>query len=173
MPRRTIDKKIPRFNRGAKALSTSHMNALVDGVNRALVGVDAPTPVRRVAGSGTAIVKLTLVAHNGDYLECTDAGGNTVLVAKPYELRQTTFDGLTVGGIAYSYTSASQRTATNAAISPGVETQYITPSYITGAEIYASKISGGTGVNDDSSPQVGINYLEINQGRAWAWDDGS
>lgn len=142
------------------------MNAIVDGVNRLLIGVNAPTQPKPTGKTGGApVLVLTLVAHNDDYLECEDADANTYYVAKPYELRRTSFDTLTVEGVTYTYASASEREAVGGF---DVETQFITPAYRVGAEIYAVKVRGDTGINDPTPAP--ILYIEINQGRAWAYD---
>jgi hypothetical protein len=164
MPRNTPDKKAQRFRRGQRTIPERQLNSLVDGVNRALIGVNAiqqPRPHGK-GGGGSTVVVLTLVSQADNYLVCEDDDSNEFIVAKPYELRTDPWDGNTIGGIAYSYTSPSERVADS------TETQYITPSYITGGEIYAIKPQGGTGINDGASPPTDIIWLELNQGRAWA-----
>jgi len=166
MPRRTIDKSVPRFRSGMMALPVRQMNAIVDAVNRPAIGVSAPATRQPKGKSGGApVLVLTLVAHNGDYLECEDALANTYYVAKPYEIRRTPFDGITISGITYTYVSNSERDATDGV---DTETQFITPSYVVGNEIYAVKVQGDTGVNDPTP--VPIIYIEMNQGRAWAYE---
>ena len=168
MPKKTVDRKIQRFNRGAKKISTAHMNSIVDGINRTLVGVDAPSPSSNGSGGAAPSLKLTLVSVSNDYLTCTDSGGNTVYAAKPYELRSTPFDGNTIGGVTYTTLTASTRSATDGT---DTETQEIVPAYVVGAEIIGQKPKAGTGVTTDASPQAPIAYLEINQGRAWAYTE--
>lgn len=166
MVRKAATTTIQPFTRG-KIVPLVKMNALVDAVNRSLVGVNAPIQPKPAGKSGgSPVLVLTLVAHNDDYLECVDADTNTVYVAKCYELRRTPFDGETVGGITYTYASASEREATDGV---DTETQYITPEYLAGAEIYAIKVKGDTGVS--TSEPAPILYIELNQGRAWAWDE--
>lgn len=172
MPNKLPTQRIRAFRRGATALSADHLNSMGDAINTLARGANVPVQ-RRPKGKGaggSSVVILTLVTHYGDYLECQDADSNTVYVAKPYELRQTPFDGETIAGVTYSYTSASERDASDGASPANVETQFITPAYVAGAEIYATtESSGDTGV-DTGSPAQNITYLEINQGRAWAWD---
>lgn len=170
MPRNSPDKKAPRFRRGQTSLKERQLNALVDGVNRPLVGVNPPAqPKPNGKSGGSPVLILTLVSHQDDYLVCEDSASpaNQYNVTKPYELQRTPFDGNTIGGIAYSYTSESERTADS------METQYITPDYVVGGEIYAIKPQGGTGLSDSSSPAQPIIWQEINQGRAWAAEEVS
>jgi len=166
MPRRTIDKSVPRFRSGMMALPVRQMNAIVDAVNRPVTGVSAPaTRQPKGKSGGSPVLILTLVAHNNDYLECQDADLNTVYVAKVYELRRTPFDGETISGVTYTYASASERSATDGV---DTETHFITPAYVVGNEIYAIKVQGDTGVNDPTP--LPIIYIEMNQGRAWAYE---
>lgn len=165
MPRNLREIKVPSFRRGMKYLPLSQMNALVDGVNRSLVGVSTPLQPSVSKGGASAILRLTLIAHFDDYLECQDAALNTIYVAKPYELRRTPFDTLTIDGVTYTYVSESER---NAVGGFDEEAQFITPSYRDGGEIYAVKVKGGTGI--ETAEPAPIDYIEINQGRAWAYD---
>ncbi len=142
------------------------MNAIVDGVNKLLVGVNGPRqPKPKGKSGGAPVLVLTLVAEFDDYLECQDSLLNTIYVAKPYELRKTPFDGETIGGVTYTYTSSSEREATDGV---DTETQFVTPNYRVDAEIFAVKVQGETGV--ETAEPAPIEYIELNQGRAWAWD---
>lgn len=176
MPRNDIDRLVGRFKPGSRTISARQLNALVDGVNRALVGVNRPTQPKPTgkAGGGSPVIVLTLISHQDDYLECQDGNSNTVYVAKPYMLRRTPFDGVAGGGVAYEYSSSfaanQQRIATSVANPSEVETQYITPTYTAGEEIYAVKVQGVTGVQLPTSPPTDLVYIEVNQGRAFAWD---
>lgn len=164
--------QIQRFRRGAKTLSERQLNQLVDSANNLNSGAAAPgQPIPRGKAGGSAILILTLVSHEDEYLVCEDAASATFYVAKPFELRTSTYDGETISGITYTTVSESERTAADAASPPNEETQFITPSYVVGAEIFAAKITGGTGVVTEASPPEAIEYLEVNQGRAWAWDE--
>jgi hypothetical protein len=156
--------RIKPFKAGATALSARHLNSIVSTVNQLATRITAPTQPRAY-GKGASVIILTLVEQFGDYLECTDANLNTVYVAKPYEIRQTPFDGMTIGGVTYTYTSASERVATGGF---DEETQFITPSYVVDAEIFAVKVRGETGV--ETAEPAPILYIELNQGRAWAYD---
>lgn len=169
--RNTPNIRIQRFKAGQRRLSAGHLNQLVDGVNRLSSGINPAIQPRVFGRSGAAVQVLTLVTHEDDHLVCEDEDENTVYVAKVYELRRTPFDGETIDGVTYTYTSASEREADNGVDDP--ETQFITPDYRAGAEIYASKVIGETGlyVDPEADPLVPITYIELNQGRAWAWDE--
>ena len=177
MPRKLRDRTIRPFVRGQASLRAEHLNSIVDAVNRTLIGVAAPVQRQpRGKSGGSPLVILTLVSHQGDYLECEDDAANTVYVAKPYELRQTPFDGQSISGVTYSYgtgfPTSQERTATSDSNPSQVEVQYITPEYRVGAEIYAVRTTTPTGVLNPVGPTgAQIEYLEINQGRAFAWDE--
>jgi hypothetical protein len=173
MPRKGNDKQVERFRAGARTISARQLNGLVDGVNRALTGVNTPTqprPYGKSGGGGAVVLVLTLVTHEDDYLVCQAIDSTEYLVAKPYELRRTPFDGETIDGVTYAYDSSfatsQERTATSG---PDEEVQFITPAYRVGAEIFAVLVQGDTGV-DPSPSGAAITYLEMNQGRAWAYD---
>lgn len=173
MPRNGVDSRIPRFKPGSATLRASHLNLLVDDANKRR-SINAPVQKQpRGKTGGSPVLVLTLVSHENDYLVCEDADTNEYIVAKVYELRRTPFDGETIGGITYTYASASEREASDGASPPELETQFITPAYVVGAEIYAIKVQGNTGVETTDSPPVPILYIEMNQGRAWAWDEGA
>jgi len=92
--------------------------------------------------SSLAPSKFRIVSVGDDYLVCNpyDAAGNpttaVVYVMRPYSIRRTPFDGLTVGGVSYAYSSNVRRVATAAVI----ETQYITPDLNDGDVIYAVRL---------------------------------
>lgn len=169
MPENRPSSKMPSFRTG-ETLRAPALEKMARAVDR-LSGINAPVqPKPRGKTGGAPVQILTLVSHENDYLECEDAGSNTVYVAKPYELRRTPFDGETIGGVEYTYVSASERTASDGASPPEEETQYITPSYVVGAEIYAVRPATETGVETTDSPPEAITLIEMNQGRAWAYD---
>lgn len=106
-----------------------------------------------------------------DYLKCrswdgTTEGSTDVYVAKPWELRKSSFHNLTIDGVTYVSTGTQSRTATKA---PWIEQQIIFPSYrspsgdFKGEQIAA--LSCSTGVK--TSGNVPINLLDIST-RMWA-----
>lgn len=123
----------------------------------------------------------------GDYLRCrefdgTTEGGTDILVAKPYKLRRTPFDGAghevtfkresngQVQTIGYRYANDPNhpvgfctRTAT-VTQNGQAEFQVIIPRFILGDVIFASQAENGTGV-------AVAEWQDINcDGRAWAVD---
>jgi hypothetical protein len=112
----------------------------------------------------------------GDYIMChgydtvnDEEDDEDILIAKPYLLRQTPFDGESIvfsesQTITYTYSDEATRSATDGT---DTETQVIVPSYFENDEIIAvSRISGGTGVvvND-----VQLAWEDMNTtGRFWA-----
>lgn len=113
----------------------------------------------------SAAVRMRVKTIQGDYLSCLTWDGSTegtdpIAVARPWDLRRSPFDGQTVNGISYTYTSDVQRTATLTGVS---EIQLITPDYFVDAEIFV--ISATTGVTASGNP---VHYLDLNtSARAW------
>lgn len=97
----------------------------------------------------------------------TTLGNTDVLVAKPWDLRQTSFDGRGDSVVDwYGYVTPTRR---DAFISGGdlVERQIIIRRYEIGNVIHATKdIKGGTGVIHEGSPVVWLD--DNNAGRAFA-----
>ena len=128
-------------------------------------------------GGGGLLLKAFVVKTVGnESLTCREwnlatstEGATDVYVLKVHPLRLSTWNGKTIGGVAYSGTAAS-RTATLGAVT---ETQVVTPDYITtspngwnlGAGIWALQLL--TPITADSHS---CTYQEIDSGRAWAWN---
>jgi len=113
---------VKRFS-GDKGLD---VKLVADQIIFSLAGQDPRTPIGR---------QMQVQSDQGDYLICRtlDAAGNVgtgdVNVLKPWILRRTPFEGLTVNGVSYTYSANGTREAN------GTETQLITQDYFTGAEI--------------------------------------
>lgn len=96
-------------------------------------------------------------------------GSVDIYIAKPYDLRQTPFDGngFTMNGVAltFSYSSATVRTVTRTSDS-ATETQHIIPYYYVDLEIVARRgVIGGTGLTDpNGNPIV---WEALHDGRHW------
>lgn len=111
----------------------------------------------------------------GDYYRCvtwdgTTEGSTTVDVAKPMYLRQSPFDGQTINGITYTFsTNYTFRWARNSLTPVSTIRQIIIPYYVTNDLIYASEISNGAGaVSTEGSL---ITYQDMNvDGRFWVRD---
>ena len=113
----------------------------------------------------------------GDYLQGQELtvlpdgtevlGGVNILVARPWTLRRTPFDGIIYNNFLYTYIDQSTRTATDQSPPGKTETQYITPAYYLGSTIYcARQVFGGTSVSQ------AIQGIDLNtDGRAWATDN--
>lgn len=165
MPRNASDQKARLFRRGQRTIPARQINQLVEGINKPLVGVNSLKQSDVLPKGGSSVSVFYFVSDEGDYLICEDESENQILVAKPYELRRTPFDGETVNGISYTYTSNSERSADDG---EDQEDQFITPDYVAGGEIYATKPKKGTGVETDDEPPAKVKYLEVDQGRTWA-----
>jgi len=125
----------------------------------------------RFPGAGAAQTQMfKVVSVEVDYIVCHAWDGETegqeaVLVALPYLLRMTPFDGQTRDGITYDYDSEITRTATKDA---DTEDQVIVPSYIAGDVIFAATgIIGGTDATGPNSEVLDRQDLNVD-GRAWA-----
>jgi len=113
-----------------------------------------------------------------DYLVCAEFDGSSegaqILVAKPYDLRSTGWNGITVVytlypsgtiSISYNYLSPFYRTASNqVGTSITHEDQHIVPYYVPDKSvIYAMQSVNGTGVSSADE------WIDVNtDGRAWA-----
>lgn len=119
--------------------------------------------------SGDGKVKQAIIkAIHGDYLIVhsydTDLveGSTDIYVMKPWTLRRTPFDGLTILGTTYTYTTDVTRTAVN---SPTTENQYTTPDYVIGNIIYIVP----TDIILDLGTGLTATMIDVNvDGRAWA-----
>lgn len=85
-----------------------------------------------------------------------------VRVALPWDLRRTTWDGTTVGGVSYAFAGSQARTASGAV----TEDQKITPDYRVADELVIGYVASGTGAELDAKA---IFWVDLNlAGRAWA-----
>jgi len=130
----------------------------------------AAAAVQEVAQDDAAIVKQYRVkAVLSDSLSCKEFDGfnefgPTILIAKAFQLRQTPFDGKTVGDFAYEYETSVRRTRIST--DPVCKiTEEVQPPYNLDVDIiYAIEVSN-TGV--DATSAVDLNA----DGRTWASDD--
>lgn len=149
---------IPQLRRwrAGEPLDHRQLNEPVDVLNSMTRGVAVPRQVtgqgRPSTEAGSLVAKFKLAqsaADFPDHLVCrtwdgTTEGETNVLVAKPWELRRTTFDGTTYGGVGYTYSSPVTRIGV---IGDEEESQLIIPRYIVGDILVADKnVIGGTGV---------------------------
>jgi len=118
----------------------------------------------------STVQELTIISvgdegdNANDVLVCKDSKGKTLYVAKPYMLQRTPFDGLTVDGVAYAYSTNYARTANDGSDSAVEE---ISPAYVfDGTErILAARI-------DFPAMSVGprkVRWVDLNScGRNWS-----
>ena len=111
-----------------------------------------------------SLQQLVVKSVGADHLVCRtlDATGtegtSDVYVLKPWLLRRTPFDGLSVNGVSYSYSTNSYRTA------GGEEEQEITQEYYADCVIYAMDID----VSVDVGGGIYCAAVDVNvDGRAW------
>jgi len=108
---------------------------------------------------------MSIVSVQDDYLVCRTIasdgtiGTEDVLILKPFTLRRTPFDGLTVDGVSYIYVSDTER------IADLTDTYLITPNYYVGAEILVTKQNNLVAIETGDS----INLVDGNSdSRTWA-----
>ncbi len=133
----------------------------VAGDNVTITQTAARVNIAALLESGSSLEAFEVVAEYGDYLECLN-GTATVYVAKPWMLRRSPFDGLTVNGVSYEYSAVNTRTASN---DDDSETQVITPDYFAGEVILV--VGRSTGITTDAG--LSIEWEDVNTaGRCWA-----
>ncbi len=92
-------------------------------------------------GGGAGDIQTVLRSVGDDYLVVRSLDVNSVVgtddiyILKPWTLRRTPFDGQTVNGVTYVYSSNTARVA------DGSEAQIVTQDYFTGAVIFARPIN--------------------------------
>ena len=170
-----FDKKIgelERWNSG-DVLSHQHLNGPVDAITAQRRIITPPHQVRPEKPYAFTR-QMKLVSIHGDYLICHPWDGATesdreLLVAKPYLLRRTPFDGETRNGIDYDYHTHVTRTATKGG---ETEDQIVIPRYVTGDILYATfNVAGGTSVLDT---ETRVEWLDDNRdGRALSQEFGA
>lgn len=174
--------RLRRWRAGLLTLDHRQMNEPLDLLDNMTRGVGVPRQVHgqgrpsTEAGSLVARFKLTQSAADfPDHLVCrtwdgTTEGETNILVAKPWELRQTSYGGQTEDGVTYQYATPILRTASKPHPSiPGrtiSEEQMILPPYVVNGALFAeSPIERGTGVTlGDGTPVV---WLAQDTARAW------
>ena len=143
-----------------------------------MVGVASP-PSQVGVKIHQTVKRFIVKSVQDDYITCNEMfddriGEADVLIAKPYLLRKTPFDGTDDGrnGYTYAYSTVSgyehtERTSTKTE-DDSTEDQIVTPAYVVGDEIWAMcNPVGGTGVTDADGKQ--IVWLDQNyDGRQWA-----
>jgi hypothetical protein len=166
----------PRIQDLLRALSRLSVSGdlsvhMIPGVGLCLTGggkAHAP-PARK---AGLEAVRMRVQSVSEDHLVCrTWKGGESgtvdILVAKPWELRKTGWDGQTIDGITYTYSSGTARSATD-----GVDTenQVITSPYtVSGGYVDIVAIRYFQGGTDVTVANKAVEWLDLNlAARAWA-----
>jgi hypothetical protein len=177
---------IEPFGKGRNAIQSAYANELVDGLNTLgnitiargkedkVFYSDAGVSIQlkntaEAGGSGGvvgAVKAAKITSVNTDSLAVTlwDDGastysGESVLVAKPYQLRNAS--GETIWSVVwtYSYTTSQERTRT--ATGFAATKQRVFPDYRVNDEIYVADTGEDTGVTD-------VTYIDINtDARRW------
>lgn len=144
----------------------------------------SPTPQARYglfgAGGGSETHECRIDSLGEDVLYCTIlissiASGDSIVVAKPYKLRKSPWDGQTVNGLTYVYAinTPSQRTAQTVSGAARTVNHRIIPRYNADSEpstsradiILAHKVSDSIYVTDQSTP---VEWIDMNvDGRVW------
>lgn len=109
-----------------------------------------------LAGTITEIDEDTLTVQ-------LNGSSEKVLVAKPVELQQSTYDGQTIGGIEYTYTDSQTRTADDGS---ETQTQIVNPGYSTSgptSNITIMPVVNGTGASPSAGGAPAV-YIDINGG---------
>ena len=129
---------------------------------------DAPKPRYGLFGGGGGAIQVRINSEFGDYLGVTKVASGTTTgtvfnVAKPYALRQTPFDGQTIGGVTRTYSSSLTRVASNSDFG---QVEVIVPSYIPGVSLIYITATDHTDVFVSGSE---LKFLDLNtDGRVWA-----
>ena len=163
----------PEKWRENEPVSASKLEELRDGLDRLIEGT---TTAQRRGEQRLfrQVFQAQIALIHGDYLDVREyreypvgppfVGASQILVARPWLLRRTPFDGGSWNGIGFTYSDDQTRTATQAATT---EVQRITPAYVIGDIIYcAVDVYGGVSVDQGGLALVA---LDMNvDGRSWA-----
>ena len=166
---------LPGTYKPGDPLTAVDLNLIVKAIVRRFGGGPG-LDVREIGGQiifnlvGSQIIQpvgqnMQVQSDQGDYLICRTkdvndiVGPEDIFVQKPWILRRSPFENLTVNGVSYgAYVSNGERVAN------GSETQIITQDYFSGAEITIIE----TDVSMLISPGVFTSVIDTNDsGRKW------
>ena len=183
--KQTPDRSIDRWRPGEPA-TAAKLNQTVDTLN-GMLAIAPPRQVRRKrgGGSGNPPQRFWVMSLEQNYLICrtwdgtTDQNGDPVLgredipVALPFLLSRTPFDydeeseddPIVRDGYTYVYDTHDRRLAISAETEES-HVELITPRYVEGDEIYATRdVIGGTGVSVGGEE---VKWIDDNRdGRSW------
>lgn len=119
------------------------------------------------AGGGASLLQTQIQSVGDDHLVVqtlagSTLGGTDILVAKSFMTRKTPFDGNTVNGISYVYSTAVDRVATIASSTGFKQVETVIPRYNVGDVIYAQQVSTTIMTITVGSTPQGITYLDTN-----------
>ena len=119
------------------------------------------------AGGGAAVSQTQIQSVGDDHLVVRTLVGSTlgstdILVAKPFKTRRTPFDGNTVNGYTYVYSTAVDRVVTIAASTQYKEVQTVIPKYNVDDVLYIQQADATLfNVTVSGTPQA-VTYLDLN-----------
>lgn len=176
----------PHFEAG-QPLSAASLNQIVSMVIQRIMGgggievraggKDLVVVSTQQRSRPVALVTRFLVDSVGeDVLNCyaldvdDETVGDLVQVMKFQDGKRSTFDGLTIDGIAYTYTDTQTRHAVEVAHPGNNVDQELIPPYVEGVTIvYVIKATNGYGANLDDDGETPVVGVDMNiDGRAWS-----
>ncbi len=165
----------PEKWRENEPISANKLEELRDGLDRLIEGTD-PRQVAEILPAAAQVFQGEIVAIAADHIVVNElrvypaptapvVGTTAILVAKPWLLRRTPFDGQVRDGVSYTYDNDQQR---QAVAGPESRTEHVTPAYVVGDVVYCLRtVLNGTGVEVTGAI---VAALEIAGGRMWAAD---
>jgi hypothetical protein len=168
---------VPTFVPGTP-VSAGRLNQLARVAGASYGGVRGPRLIDASREIDPRWYPMLVIAEEGDFLTCEPYGldgaaaaaiarGGGYRIAKPPLLRKTPFHGKVRAGIAYTYTSASKRTATN---SLGLTQQEeVVPRYEPGDLVFATRAAGRHLITPEGQKPITTDFLDVNvDARGWA-----
>lgn len=162
--------KLSAANENAKA---DALENLVSGIG-ARPGFYAPNGERAempmLSGDGTVGFACKVTAVHDDTLTCvlwdgSATSGPVFSVAKPIELRRSTWDGVTEIGVTFAMISGNPQERTASAVA-GTEVHQIFPLYAIHSIIRVIYLANGAGLNDENGSPIFFEDLNTAP-RAW------
>jgi len=157
-------------------LTARRLNEPVKVIRQLIRGVEPARQLKSSSRSTSVDVRqFRIKSIDLDFMICREWNGTAegdadFIIAKPPLLRasvtERTFGVLTATYSAVNSTG-TQRTAT---VGGDSETQVVIPSYEVDDVVYAIRnVKGGTGATrEELGNDIAVDWLELNQGRAWA-----
>jgi len=169
-----------------KLLSFAKSNQLVEGVGYRLLRTTRGTALEIQAGGGSSapgstVQRFNVLSPQDDYVACQRADvsgisyGAVVNVAKPVELRVSSWEGKKIGDWTYSRTNTQIRNARRATyagtpVPDGLQIgdivdEVLSPDYAGGTEVEGTEPLGGTGVTVTG---IAATWIDLNaDARRW------